>query len=372
MSRASKLFEIVHSNVWGPTFESFDGYKYFVTFVDDFSRVSWLYLLKFKSEVVDVFKDFHNLVKNQFSTQIQTLRSDNGTEYMSHIMTQYSSTHGIIHQTSCVGTPQQNGVAERKNRDLLEKTRALMFQMNVPKKFWSQGVLTAAYLINRLPSRVLDFKSPYEVMKGKKFNLSHLMVFGCTCLFTFNLLIVINLIQGLSSAYSWDILHLKKGISVNHNSKKLIVTRDVKFDETTSFYSKSPESSSQGEQFLDIFPLPNPAANNDSFSPMSTNIDMPLTETKSVVPSAADEDSEVTHHQHEDQSTIEAAAPTPLRHYPTRDRHPPTRLQDYVTYTARHPITNFIAYHKASLSHAAFLIAISSNHEPQNFQEANL
>ncbi|CAL9022379.1 unnamed protein product [Prunus brigantina] len=371
VSRATKLFEIVHSDVWGPTFESFDGYKYFVTFVDDFSRVTWLYLLKFKSEVVDVFKDFHNLVKNQFSTQIQTLRSDNGTEYMSHIMTQYLSTHGIIHQTSCVGTPQQNGVAERKNRDLLEKTRALMFQMNVPKKFWSQGVLTAAYLINRLPSRVLDFKSPYEVMKGKKINLSHLRVFGCTCFVhiqsshrdKLDPRAVKCIFMGYSSS--------QKGYKCyNHNSKKLIVTRDVKFDETTSFYSKSPESSSQGEHFLDLFPLPNPATNNDVVSPMSTNIDMPLTETESVVPSAADQDSEVT--QHEDQSNIEAAAPTALRRYPTRDRRPPTRLQDYVTYTARHPITNFIAYHKVSPSHAVFLSAISSNHEPQSFQEANL
>ena len=140
LSRASKCFELVHSDVWGPTNESFDGYKYFVIFVDDFSRVTWLYLLKSKNEVMEVFKDFHNLVKNHFSSKIQTLRSDNGTEYMSHIMKQYLSIHGIMHQTSCVGTPQQNGVAERKNQDLLEKTRALMLQMNVPKRFWSKGL----------------------------------------------------------------------------------------------------------------------------------------------------------------------------------------------------------------------------------------
>lgn len=100
---------------------------------------------------------------------------------MSNNMSQFLSSHGILHQTSCVGTPQQNGVAERKNRDLLEKTRALMFQMNVPKKFWSQGVKTAAYLINRLPSRILDSKSPLEVMKGRPLDLSNLRVFGCVC-----------------------------------------------------------------------------------------------------------------------------------------------------------------------------------------------
>jgi transposase InsO family protein len=122
MSRANEMFELVHSDVWGPTIESFDGYKYFVTFVDDFSRETWIYLLKFKSEVVDVFKDFHTLVINQFSTKLKILRSDNGTEYMSQKMTQYLASHDILHQSSCVGIPQQNGVAERKNRDLLEKT----------------------------------------------------------------------------------------------------------------------------------------------------------------------------------------------------------------------------------------------------------
>jgi hypothetical protein len=77
------MFERVHYNVWGPTIESFDGYKYFITIVDDFSRVTWIYLLKFKSEVVDVFKDFHMLVMTQFSTKLKILVSNNGTEYMS-------------------------------------------------------------------------------------------------------------------------------------------------------------------------------------------------------------------------------------------------------------------------------------------------
>jgi transposase InsO family protein len=131
------MFELVHFDVWGPIIESFDGYKYFVTFVDDFSRVTWIYFLKFKSEVVDVFKDFHMLLMTQFSMKLKILRSANRTEYMSQKMTQYLASHDILHQSSFVGTPQQNGVAERKNRDLLEQTRALMIQMHVPKSFWS-------------------------------------------------------------------------------------------------------------------------------------------------------------------------------------------------------------------------------------------
>lgn len=82
--------------------------------------------MKLKSDFVSVFKDLVNLVINVFSAKLQTLRLDNGTEYMSNIMSQLLSSNGIIHQTSCVGTPQQNGVAERKNKDLLEKTRSIV------------------------------------------------------------------------------------------------------------------------------------------------------------------------------------------------------------------------------------------------------
>jgi hypothetical protein len=81
------MFDIVHSDVWGPTIESFDGYKYFVSFVDDFSRVTWIYLLKLKSEVMHVFQNFHMLVMTQFFTKIKILRSDNDTEFMSKNMT---------------------------------------------------------------------------------------------------------------------------------------------------------------------------------------------------------------------------------------------------------------------------------------------
>ena len=84
LSRASNPFEIIHSDIWGPVVQSFDGYMYFVTFVDDFTRITWLYLLKFKSEFASVFQDFHKLVGTQFSSNIHILRSDNGIKYMSN------------------------------------------------------------------------------------------------------------------------------------------------------------------------------------------------------------------------------------------------------------------------------------------------
>ena len=133
---ASAPFELVHSDIWGPSpIVSKSGYRYFVTFVDDYSRVTWLFLMKNRSELFSIFCTFHEEIQNQFKTCIKTLRSDNAKEYTSHIFSSYLSQHGIIHETSCVDTAAQNGVAERKNRHLLETARALMFQMNVPKSF---------------------------------------------------------------------------------------------------------------------------------------------------------------------------------------------------------------------------------------------
>jgi len=100
----------------------------------------------------DCFKNFYLLAFNQFSAHIKILRSDNGTEYIFKDMIKYLCSNGFFHQTSCVGTPQQNMISERKNYDLFEKTRAIILQMNVLKCFWSYGTLITIYLVNRLPS----------------------------------------------------------------------------------------------------------------------------------------------------------------------------------------------------------------------------
>ncbi|XP_071714909.1 uncharacterized protein [Rutidosis leptorrhynchoides] len=134
--RVASPFELVHSGVWGPCpVTSKTGFKYFVTFIDDYSRVTWLYLMKNRSEVFTHFCSFVAEVKTQFQTSVQTLRRDNAKEFLSESFTSYMLQHGILHESSCVDTPAQNGVAERKNRHLLEVARALLFQMNVPKPF---------------------------------------------------------------------------------------------------------------------------------------------------------------------------------------------------------------------------------------------
>ena len=94
-----ELLELVHFDLWGPApVDSYDGYKYFVLFIDDFSRATWLYLLKSKTEVTSVFKDFHTMVFNQFGAKIKTFRYDNGTKYAKGPFSKYHQIEEIIHQ----------------------------------------------------------------------------------------------------------------------------------------------------------------------------------------------------------------------------------------------------------------------------------
>jgi hypothetical protein len=172
--RADAPFELVRSDVWGPCpVTSKTGFKYFVTFVDDYSRVTWLYLMKNRSELFSHFCSFYTEIKTQSNVSVQNLRSDDAKECLSESFQSYMIKNGIIHQTSCVDTPSRNGVAERKNRHLLETARALMFQMHVPKHFWADAVSTACFLINRMPSVVLNGETPYHTLFPNKPFVSH-------------------------------------------------------------------------------------------------------------------------------------------------------------------------------------------------------
>ena len=106
--------------------------------------------------------NFHSMIQTQFYTKIQILCTDNGIEYFSHSLSTYLQENDIIHQSSCVDTPQQNGVAKRKNRHILEVARALLFTSHMPSQFWGGSILTTTYLINRMPSRVLSFVTPFQ------------------------------------------------------------------------------------------------------------------------------------------------------------------------------------------------------------------
>ena len=135
-----------------------------------------------KSETQSLLTNFVQFVKTQFHTDVQTVRMDNGTEFIP--LRIFLQNKGIELQTSCIYTPQQNGVVERKHRHILNVARSLMFQSNVPLEFWGECVLTAVYLINRIPTPLLSNKSPFEVLYNRPPSLTHLRVFGCECYVT--------------------------------------------------------------------------------------------------------------------------------------------------------------------------------------------
>lgn len=141
---------------------TYNGKRFFVTIVDDYSRYIWVFLINSKVDTIVVLTQFLKQVTNVFSTNVKTLRSDNGCEVFSHEFKALLSTLDIFHQSSCVYTPQQNSVVERKHRTILNIARSLRFQASILLKYWGECVSTAIYILKRLLSKILGFLSPYE------------------------------------------------------------------------------------------------------------------------------------------------------------------------------------------------------------------
>ena len=157
-------FALIHFDVWGPApISSSSGYRWFVTFINDCTRMTWLYLLKKKFEVLEAFRSFHVMVQTQFSASIQILRSENGGEFINKNFQEYFKCHGLLHETTSPQTPQ-NGVAERKNRHILETAWSLLIRAHVPPSHWAEVVTTTIYLINRMLSWVLQFSTPLHAL----------------------------------------------------------------------------------------------------------------------------------------------------------------------------------------------------------------
>ncbi|KAK1647994.1 hypothetical protein QYE76_065799 [Lolium multiflorum] len=154
------------------------GYRYVLTFTDDLSRYGYIYLMKHKSETFEKFKEFQSEVENQRNKKIKFLRSDRGGEYLSYEFGMHLKKCGILSQLTPPGTPQRNGVSERRNRTLLDMVRSMMSLTDLPLSFWSYALETAAFTLNRAPSKSVE-TTPYELWFNKKPKLSFLKVWGC-------------------------------------------------------------------------------------------------------------------------------------------------------------------------------------------------
>ena len=132
-----------------------NGYRYFVLFIDDYSRFTWIYFLKHRYELSQIYIDFATMITTQFSCTIKIFRTDNAMEYQDSVLLQFLKQQGTIVQRSCPHTSQQNGRAERKHRHILDSVRAQLLSASCPEKFWGEAALTSIYTINRLPTLVL-------------------------------------------------------------------------------------------------------------------------------------------------------------------------------------------------------------------------
>jgi transposase InsO family protein len=154
-------------------------FVYYVSFIDDFSRNTWIYFLRKKSKVFDMFKEFKDLVENQIEKIIKVSRTDNGGEFCANEFEEFCKKCGIERKKITSYTPHQNGVAERMKMTMMEKTRCMLNGVGLGQEFWAEAVGNACYLVNISPSSVLDDKTPQDVWTGKKPSLTHLKVFGC-------------------------------------------------------------------------------------------------------------------------------------------------------------------------------------------------
>jgi transposase InsO family protein len=181
VSQSTELLELVHTDVRGPMrVNSLAGSRYFVTFIDDKSRWCEVYFMKKKSEVIEKFKEYKCLVEKKTERKIKIVRSDNGTEYTSHYLEDFLKQEGIRHELTVEYTPQQNGVAERKNRSLVETARCLMIQSGLSASFWAEAILTANHIRNRCPSRSLGGEIPFKMWTRRTPIASYFRKFGTT------------------------------------------------------------------------------------------------------------------------------------------------------------------------------------------------
>ncbi|CAH9080033.1 unnamed protein product [Cuscuta epithymum] len=394
LNKTQDIFEMVHCDLWGPyKTPSSCGARHFLTIVDDYSRAVWVYLLIDKKEVFKMFFSFVAMVERQFSKKILRVRSDNGTEF--NCLKDFFRGSGIIFQTSCVGTPQQNGRVERKHRHILNVARALRFQGNLPISFWGECVLTASYLINRTPSAIHEYKTPYEILFGVPPCYKSLRVFGCLC-YAFNMKSKNDKFLSRSRKCVFvGYIFGKKGWHVfDLETQEYFVSRDVKF-----FEQIFPYASNSPTDFPHPPEDPQPLISTDYNDPYSLGYssahDVVQPSTQGEIMSHAED---TTPNMSQDAPLTGTIADTPQvssLEEPAvdlgrgqRTRMPSVRLRDYVTHTivknspfpaspapssssgTPFPITHYVTCDSFSSKHKAYLAALNSVMEPRSFNEA--
>ncbi|KAK8940855.1 hypothetical protein KSP39_PZI009825 [Platanthera zijinensis] len=223
----------------------------------DLSKFSSLQAYSEKSEAFRLFVEFKELVEGRLNLKIKKLRTDNGGEFVSSEFSNFCRKHGIQRELTCAHTPQQNGVAERKIRHLTETCKCWLHAKSIPRSFWAEGMSCAAYVINRMPLSPINMKSPFEMLLKEKPSVEHLRVFGSTCYVHIPDTLRTKLDAKARKLVFVGYDERKKGWRcMDPVTKKFVVSRDVVFDELTSFGGSSvelPESKvDEGQEVAEV------------------------------------------------------------------------------------------------------------------------
>ena len=275
---STEPLELLHMDLCGPMpVPSLGGSKYVATFLDDFSKLSIVRIITYKSETTTTVRKVLHLLENQTKRRVQAIRTDNGREYVNTELTQYLKSRGILHQTTVPYTPEQNGAAERLNRTLMERARAMLSDAGLPKELWAEAVNTANYIRCRSPA-AKKLRTPWELFFGQKPDVSHMRTFGATAYSHLpeekRQKLDNRSIRGVMVGYPDS----TKGYRILLDNQTVIISRSVIFDEgtgVTSIGSKhapqweaddsesDPEEQAQEEQVLVHQELPEEPPDSD-------------------------------------------------------------------------------------------------------------
>ena len=244
-------FDIIHSDLWTSPIANSSGHRYYVLFLDDYSKFLWTFPIAKKSQVKQLFISFHALVKTQFERNIKSFQCDNGTEYINGTLEQFFDYHGLVFRLSCPHTSSQNGKAERHIKSINNIIRTILAHASMPPSFWHHALSMATYLLNILPSKVLDYLSPTQILYQSNPSYSDLRVFGCLCFPLFPST-TINKLQERSSpcAYLGPAPNHRDSKCYDMSSGKIIICRHVRFVETEFPFSKFHKTTPTNYDFL--------------------------------------------------------------------------------------------------------------------------
>lgn len=276
-TRAKRPLEVIHSDVCGPMpVRSLGGARYFVSFIDDYSRMVYIYTMHSKGEVFDKFIFYKKLVENQLDLKIKTFRSDNGTEYINRNFAEFFAKHGIRHEKSTPYSPQQNGLSERMNRTIIEKVRCMLLDSHLSKQFWAEAAHAAVNVINAITNSATNV-SPEEKWNGRKNNFAEFKVFGCRAMAWQP-----NEKRSKLDQKSYEYIFLRRADDAKAfrlydvNKRKIIISRDVIFLEreekvidANNFNDNSHVYIRDDERFEEIFEPESDQNSNENDAPIA-------------------------------------------------------------------------------------------------------